>query len=183
MAQPRNGDSPLILIDGSNWLYRAYFALPPLTGPHGEPTGMIRGFAAMLKKLLKDHAVSPGDGRIAVVFDPSGDTWRNSIYDQYKATRDATPEDLSVQFPHVREWVEAMGLPQLQLAGEEADDVIGTLTRQARARKIPVRRKRSSMVILLRCHCHSTRPGCQIASKSGSGSMLVQVAADLHRTE
>ena len=125
---------PLILIDGSNWLYRAYFALPPLRGPQGQPTGMTRGFAAMLKKLLKDYAPE----RIAVVFDPSGDTWRNTIYDQYKATRDATPEDLSAQFPDVAAWVEAMGLPLLQVQGEEADDVIGTLARQARAAGTPV---------------------------------------------
>jgi DNA polymerase-1 len=125
---------PLILIDGSNWLYRAYFALPPLKSPQGEPTGMVRGFAAMLKKLLKDYAPE----RIAVVFDPPGDTWRNAIYAEYKATRDATPEDLSSQFPHVKAWVEAMGLPLLQVAGEEADDVMGTLTAQARAAKVPV---------------------------------------------
>jgi DNA polymerase I len=125
---------PLILIDGSNWLYRAYFALPPLKSPQGEPTGMVRGFAAMLKKLLKEYEPE----RIAVVFDPPGDTWRNTIYDEYKATRDATPEDLSSQFPHVKAWVEAMGLPLLQVAGEEADDVIGTLARQARAQQVPV---------------------------------------------
>ena len=125
---------PLILVDGSNWLYRAYFALPPLRSPQGEPTGMVRGFAAMLKKLLKDYAPE----RIAIVFDPPGDTWRNSVYDQYKATRDATPEDLSSQFLRVKAWIEAMGLPLLQIAGEEADDVIGTLTRQARARSVPV---------------------------------------------
>ncbi len=125
---------PLVLIDGSNWLYRAYFALPPLKSPQGEPTGMVRGFAAMLKKLLKDYAPE----RIAVVFDPPGDTWRNTIYTEYKATRDATPEDLSSQFPHVKTWVEAMGLPLLQIAGQEADDVMGTLTAQARAKRVPV---------------------------------------------
>jgi DNA polymerase-1 len=129
---------PLVLIDGSNWLYRAYFALPPLKSPQGEPTGMVRGFAAMLRKLLKDYAITPGEGRIAVVFDPPGDTWRNTIYTEYKATRDATPEDLASQFPHVKTWVEAMGLPLLQIAGQEADDVMGTLTAQARAKKIPV---------------------------------------------
>ncbi|MGH8481533.1 MAG: 5'-3' exonuclease H3TH domain-containing protein, partial [Nevskiaceae bacterium] len=129
---------PLVLVDGSNWLYRAYFALPPLKSPQGEPTGMVRGFAAMLKKLLKDYGIGPGEGRIAIVFDPPGDTWRNTIYDEYKATRDATPEDLASQFPQVRAWVEAMGLPMLQVAGEEADDVIGTLTRQARAQRVPV---------------------------------------------
>ncbi|MGQ0586766.1 MAG: DNA polymerase I [Gammaproteobacteria bacterium] len=125
---------PLILIDGSNWLYRAYFALPPLKSPQGEPTGMVRGFAAMLKKLLKDYAPE----RIAVVFDPPGETWRNTIYEDYKATRDATPEDLASQFPHVKEWIGAMGLPLLQVKGEEADDVMGTLTRQARAKHLPV---------------------------------------------
>jgi len=138
MTNVASAAKPLILVDGSNWLYRAYFALPPLKSPQGEPTGMVRGFAAMLKKLLKDYAIAPGEGRIAVVFDPPGDTWRNTIYDEYKATRDATPEDLSLQFPHVKAWVEAMGLPLLQVPGEEADDVIGTLARQAVAAKVPV---------------------------------------------
>jgi DNA polymerase-1 len=125
---------PLILIDGSSWLYRAYFALPPLKNAKGEPTGMVYGFANMLKRLLKDYAPE----RIAVIFDPPGDTFRNAIYQEYKATRDATPEDLSSQFPHVRAWIEAMGLPLLQVPNEEADDVIGTLTRQARERGVPV---------------------------------------------
>jgi len=129
---------PLILIDGSSWLYRAYFALPPLKNAKGEATGMVFGFANMLRRLLKDYAIAPGDGRIAVVFDPPGDTWRNTIYKEYKATRDATPEDLSAQFPRVRSWIEAMGLPLLQVPHEEADDVIGTLTCRARERGIPV---------------------------------------------
>jgi DNA polymerase I len=125
---------PLILIDGSSWLYRAYFALPPLKNPRGEATGMVYGFVNMLRKLLKDYAPE----RIAVVFDPPGETFRNTVFAGYKATRDATPEDLTAQFPHVRTWVEAMGLPLLQVPNEEADDVIGTLTCQARDQQIPV---------------------------------------------
>ncbi|HUR40490.1 MAG TPA: DNA polymerase I [Verrucomicrobiae bacterium] len=127
---------PLILIDGSNWLYRAYFGLSQanLRNAQGEPTGMVLGFANMIRKLLKDYAPE----RIGVVFDPPGETFRNTLYAEYKATRDETPEDLSSQFPHVKDWIAYMGLPTVTLPNEEADDVIGSLVSQARERGIPV---------------------------------------------
>ena len=120
---------PLILIDASGWLFRAYHALPPLTTARGEHTGGVLGMANMLRRLLKDYAPE----EIAVVFDAPGKTFRDEIYSEYKANRDATPEDLSAQFPMMAELVQAMGLPLLAITGVEADDVIGTLASQADA--------------------------------------------------
>ncbi|HUS25335.1 MAG TPA: DNA polymerase I [Candidatus Binatia bacterium] len=125
---------PLILIDGSSWLFRAFYALPPLANARGEPTGMVYGFGNMLRKLCKDFAPE----RIAVVFDPPGPTQRNQVYAEYKANREETPEALTSQFPHVMTLIEAMGFPLITVANEEADDVIGTLTVAARQRGIPV---------------------------------------------
>ncbi|MCI0749488.1 MAG: DNA polymerase I, partial [Nevskiales bacterium] len=125
---------PLILIDGSSWLYRAFHALPPLNNARGEPTGAVFGMASMLKRLLKDYAPD----RIAVVFDPPGPTFRNDLYAEYKANREETPEDLSRQFPVVRELIEALGLPVLQVERTEADDVIATLAKQAQRENLPV---------------------------------------------
>ena len=127
-------NKPLVLIDGSSWLFRAYHGLPPLNTPSGEPTGAVYGMVNMLKRLLKDYAPE----RIAVVFDPPGPTFRNDIYPEYKANRDATPEDLSRQFPVACEVIRALGLPVLQVAKVEADDVIGTLTQQAREQGLSV---------------------------------------------
>lgn len=125
---------PLILIDGSNWLFRAYHALPPLTAPDGTPTGAVHGMGNMLRRLIKDYAPQ----QLAVVFDPPGKTFREDIYPEYKANRGATPEDLVIQFPLVVELCEAMGLRVLQIPGVEADDVIGTLATRAAARGEPV---------------------------------------------
>ena len=102
---------PLVLIDGSNWLYRAFHALPPLANPQGQPTGAVYGLGNMLRRLYKDYSPQ----RIAVVFDPRGKTFRHEIYAEYKATRDSTPEDLSIQFPAIRELLEAMAMPVLSL--------------------------------------------------------------------
>ncbi len=121
---------PLILIDGSNWLFRAYHALPPLNNLRGEPTGAVFGMANMLRKLMKDYAPE----RICVVFDPSGKTFRDEIFSEYKANRSETPEDLSAQYPAILELIEAMGLPLVSVEGFEADDVIGTYARSAAAR-------------------------------------------------
>jgi DNA polymerase-1 len=120
---------PLVLIDASGWLFRAYHALPPLTTARGEHTGAVYGFSNMLRRLIKDYAPQ----QIAVVFDAPGKTFRDEMYAEYKANRDATPEDLNAQFPMIAELVEAMGLPLLAIAGVEADDVIGTLAKQADA--------------------------------------------------
>jgi len=129
-AQPK----PLVLVDGSNLLFRAFLALPDLRNAKGEPTNAVYGMGGMLKRLLKDYAPE----RICVMFDPPGNTFRNDIYAEYKATRSETPEDLSKQFPDVLALIEGLGLPMLQVAGVEADDVIGTLTKQAEAAGLPV---------------------------------------------
>jgi DNA polymerase-1 len=118
---------PVVLIDASGWLFRAYHALPPLNNAKGEATGAVFGMTNMLKRLLRDYQPE----HLAVVFDAPGKTFRDEIYAHYKATRQETPEDLSAQFPVIVEMVRAMGLPVLQVVGVEADDVIGTLARQA----------------------------------------------------
>ena len=125
-----DASSPLVLVDGSSYLYRAYHALPPLTNSKGEPTGAIYGVANMLRKLLRE--VKPE--RMAVVFDAPGKTFRDAMFEAYKANRPPMPDDLAAQLPVLMELVEAMGLPLLQVPGVEADDVIGTLAREAAAR-------------------------------------------------
>jgi DNA polymerase-1 len=122
-----NTDKPLILVDGSSWLYRAFHALPPLSSPRGEPTGAIYGMGNMMRRLLKDYAPE----HIGVIFDPRGKTFRHDIYADYKANRPPVPEELSSQFPPLRRLLETMGLPVLQIDGVEADDVIATLSRAA----------------------------------------------------
>jgi len=116
----------LVLVDGSSYLYRAFHALPPLTNSRGEPTGAVLGVLNMLAKLLKEE--SPD--RIAVVFDAPGRTFRDDLFDQYKAHRAPMPDDLRAQIQPLLDAVAAMGLPLLRVAGVEADDVIGTLARR-----------------------------------------------------
>lgn len=118
---------PIVLVDGSSYLYRAFHALPPLTNAEGQPTGAVYGVVNMLRKLLKD--ISPE--HIAVVFDAKGKTFRDDIYPEYKAHRPPMPDDLRVQIEPVHNIVRAMGLPMLIVDGVEADDVIGTLATQA----------------------------------------------------
>jgi DNA polymerase I len=125
---------PLILIDGSSWLFRAFHALPPLTNAQGEPTGAIYGLGSMLRKLNKDYAPE----RLCVVFDPKGRTFRDDIYAEYKANRSETPEDLSAQFPWILQLLEAQGTPVLTVDGFEADDVIGTLAKQGESAGLEV---------------------------------------------
>jgi len=117
----------LLLVDGSSYLYRAFHALPPLTNAQGEPTGAVLGVINMLNKLVKEE--SPA--RVAVVFDAPGRTFRDDLFDQYKAHRPPMPDDLRAQIKPLLDAVEAMGLPLLRITGVEADDVIGTLARQA----------------------------------------------------
>ncbi len=124
---PRSGPRPLVLVDGSSYLYRAFHAMPPLTNSKGEPTGAVYGVINMLRKLLAD--VQPE--HVAVVFDARGKTFRNDLYDQYKAHRPPMPDELRDQIEPIHEIVQAMGLPMLQVQGVEADDVIGTLAIQA----------------------------------------------------
>jgi len=119
----------LLLIDGSSYLYRAFHALPPLSNSRGEPTGAVLGVINMLNKLIKEESPE----RIAVVFDASGRTFRDDLFDQYKAHRTPMPDDLRAQVQPLLEAVAAMGLPLLRVAGVEADDVIGTLARRGAA--------------------------------------------------
>jgi DNA polymerase I len=119
----------LILVDGSGYLYRAFHALPPLTNSKGEPTGAVLGVLNMLNKMLKDELPD----RIAVVFDAPGRTFRDDLFDKYKAHRPPMPDDLRSQVQPLYESVAAMGLPLLRVSGVEADDVIGTLAVQGAA--------------------------------------------------
>lgn len=125
---------PLILVDGSSYLFRAFYALPPLSNSRGEPTGAVRGVAAMLKKLLTDYAPE----RVAVVFDARGKTFRDELFAEYKANRPPMPDDMSVQIEPLHALVKALGFPVLQVSGVEADDVIGTLAKQAADAGMPV---------------------------------------------
>ncbi len=118
---------PLVLVDGSSYLYRAFHALPPLSNSRGEPTGAIHGVLNMINRLLKDYEPE----RVAVVFDARGKTFRDELFDQYKANRPPMPDDLRSQVEPLLEVVQAMGLPLLRVQGVEADDVIGTLARRA----------------------------------------------------
>ena len=117
----------LLLVDGSSYLYRAFHALPPLTNSKGEPTGAVLGVINMLNKLMKEESPS----RVAVVFDAPGRTFRDDLFDQYKAHRAPMPDDLRSQVQPLLDTVAAMGLPLLRIVGVEADDVIGTLATQA----------------------------------------------------
>src|ERR1700675_1637615 len=116
----------LILVDGSGYLYRAFHALPPLTTSKGEPTGAVLGVLNMLNKMNKEEAPD----RIAVVFDAPGRTFRDDLFDEYKAHRAPMPDDLRAQVQPLFDTVAAMGLPLLRVPGVEADDVIGTLAQQ-----------------------------------------------------
>ena len=126
--------TPIILIDGSSYLYRAFFACPPLTNAKGEPTGAIFGVINMIRSLLNQYNPT----HIAVVFDAKGGSFRNEIYSEYKATREAMPENLRPQIEPIHTILKAMGLPLLCIKGVEADDVIGTLARQAERENLEV---------------------------------------------
>ena len=117
----------LILVDGSSFLFRAYHAIPPLTNPQGEPTNAIYGVSNMLRKLIADYQSE----YITVVFDAPGKTFRNDLYDQYKAHRPPMPEDLRVQIKPLHELIRNMGLPLIMESGVEADDVLGALAQFA----------------------------------------------------
>jgi DNA polymerase I len=117
----------LILVDGSSFLFRAYHAIPPLTSPKGVPTNAIHGVTNMLRKLIADYH----SDYITVVFDAPGKTFRNELYDQYKAHRPPMPDDLRVQIEPLHQIIRAMGLPLIIESGIEADDVMGVLAKQA----------------------------------------------------
>src|SRR5579862_5070143 len=120
----------LVLIDGSSYLYRAFFALPPLSNAAGQPTGAIHGVVSMLLKFLREYSPQ----HIGVVFDAPGKTFRDDLYAEYKSHRPPMPDDLRSQIEPLHEIVGALGLPLLRIEGVEADDVIGTLACQAASR-------------------------------------------------
>ena len=123
------GRKHLFLIDGSGYIFRAYHALPPMTRPDGTPVNAVYGFTSMLTKLVED---SDAD-YLAVIFDTARKTFRSDIYPDYKAHRPPPPDDLIPQFALIRESVEAFGLPQSEMEGYEADDLIATYAKQAAA--------------------------------------------------
>ena len=123
---------PIILVDGSSYLYRAYHALPPLTTSKNQPTGAIKGVISMIKRVLIDHPDSP----LAVVFDAKGKTFRHDMYSEYKANRPPMPEDLVQQIEPIHRIISLMGIKIIMIPGVEADDVIGTLAEQARQKKL-----------------------------------------------
>ena len=122
----------LVLIDGSSYLYRAFYALPGLTAPSGQPTGAIYGVLMMLHKLIKDERPN----LLGIVFDAPGKTFRHELFPEYKANRARTPEDLIIQIEPLLAAIENLGLPLLRVNGVEADDVIGTLAKEAEQRGI-----------------------------------------------
>lgn len=126
--------APLVLVDGSSYLYRAFHALPPLTTSKGLPTGAVKGVLNMLKSLRKQYPDSP----FAVVFDAKGGTFRDDMYAEYKANRPSMPDDMRVQIEPLHSSVIALGFPLLCVEGVEADDVIGTLARSSAAADRPV---------------------------------------------
>ena len=123
----------IYLVDGSSYIFRAYHALPPLTRKSdGLPVGAVSGFCNMLMKLRDDIDAEASPTHLAVIFDPPGGSFRNEIYDAYKANRGAPPEDLVPQFPLVRVATEAFGVPAIEVPGFEADDLIASYTKAAR---------------------------------------------------
>ncbi|MFO7551556.1 MAG: DNA polymerase I [Haliea sp.] len=125
---------PIVLVDGSSYLYRAFHALPPLNTSSGEPTGAVKGVISMLRRLRKDYPDSP----VAVVFDAKGKTFRDELFAEYKAQRPPMPDELRSQVEPIHAIVRAMGLPLICEPGVEADDVIGTLAREASRQGRPV---------------------------------------------
>src|SRR5450432_2238042 len=119
----------LVLVDGSSYLYRAFHALPDLRTSRGDPTGAIRGVISMLRRLVEDGKPD----YFAVVFDAPGKTFRDDWYADYKANRTPMPDDLARQTEPLHQLIDVSGWPLLTINGVEADDVIGTLARQAEA--------------------------------------------------
>ncbi len=124
----KNKKSRLILVDGSAYIFRAYYGLPPMNRPDGTPINAVFGFTNMLVKLIEDYS----DDKMIVIFDAARENFRNKIYPEYKANRGETPDDLIPQFPLIRECVESFNIPQLEIEGYEADDLIATYVNLAK---------------------------------------------------
>ncbi len=119
-------DKPIILVDGSSYLFRAYHAPPHLTNSKGESTGAIYGVVNMLKSLVRQYQPK----KMVVIFDAKGPTFRNEMYSEYKANRPPMPDDLRYQIEPIHKIIKAMGLPLVAIEGVEADDVIGTMAQE-----------------------------------------------------
>jgi DNA polymerase-1 len=126
--------APIILVDGSSYLYRAFHALPELVNSKGQPTGAAKGVINMIRRLIKDY---PGS-TVVVIFDAKGKTFRDDIYTEYKANRPSMPDELRSQIEPIHKMIAAMGLPLIVVPGVEADDVIGTYCQQATEQEISV---------------------------------------------
>ncbi|MGZ8998659.1 MAG: 5'-3' exonuclease, partial [Allosphingosinicella sp.] len=132
MAEPQNPPkSHLYLVDGSSYIFRAYHRLPPLTNKHGVPAGAVYGYTAMLWKLADGLNKADGPTHMAVILDASSKTFRNDMYDQYKANRPPPPEDLIPQFPLIRTATRAFSIPCIETEGLEADDIIACYVKAA----------------------------------------------------
>jgi DNA polymerase I len=127
-----NKQNRLILIDGSAYIFRAYYGLPPMSRADGTPINAVFGFTNMLVKLIEDYR----DDKMIVIFDAARENFRNTIFKDYKANRGETPEDLIPQFEIIRECVDAFNIPQLEIEGYEADDIIATYCKLAEKQKI-----------------------------------------------
>ena len=133
MAEENNPtNDPIILVDGSSYLYRAYHALPPLLTSANQPTGAIKGVISMVKRILIDHPNSP----VAVVFDAKGKNFRHDMYEAYKANRPPMPTDLVEQIEPIHKIIKLMGIKLISVSGVEADDVIGTLANEAMIKEL-----------------------------------------------
>ncbi|WP_086737460.1 DNA polymerase I [Erythrobacter colymbi] len=124
----------LYLVDGSSYIFRAYHRLPPLTNPEGTPVGAVYGYTTMLWKLASDLDAADGPTHLAVILDASGVSFRNEIYEHYKANRPEPPEDLKPQFPLIRDATRAFSLPCIEVEGLEADDLIASYALEAQRR-------------------------------------------------
>ena len=133
-SSSENSLAPIVLVDGSSYLYRAFHAMPPLTNSKGNPTGAVKGVINMIRSLVKTYPESC----IVVIFDAKGKTFRDDIYPEYKANRPPMPDEMRPQIEPIHNIIKAMGLPLVVIQGVEADDVIGTYAAQATALKIPV---------------------------------------------
>ena len=123
----------LVLVDGSGYIFRAYYALPPMHRSDGLPVNAIFGFCNMLLKLIEDiQSEKGGKVSIAVIFDAARETFRNTIYPEYKANRDETPEGIKIAVPYIEKILNALGICIMVKEGYEADDIIGTLAKKAK---------------------------------------------------
>src|ERR1700760_1062333 len=132
-STPAAAPNHLYLVDGSSYIFRAYHRLPPLTNRHGVPAGAVYGYTTMLWKLIAELHGAGGATPLAVILDASSHTFRNEMYDQYKAHRPPPPEDLVPQFPLIRDATRAFSIPCIEEAGLDADDIIACYAKAALA--------------------------------------------------